>query len=143
MHTKQFLRVSGATVLLVAILGWIGVLGPTADKSIFGTTWYFDTKENTLLAVLGVVGLITGYVPSVVLQRMLATAFGVIGISLGLYSFFLNNPLLGITLEDPMDTLSYLTIGAWALYAVFGNITLPRKQKTTYLKNNRKSKKNT
>ena len=58
MNPKQFLVIGGIILLLVGILGFVGILGPTASDSIFGATWYFDNAENWAHAVLGIVALL-------------------------------------------------------------------------------------
>ena len=64
MNPKQFLLVGGGVLVLVGLLGFFGVIGPTAGQSIFGSTWWFDSGENWAHLVIGVVGLIAAFVLS-------------------------------------------------------------------------------
>ena len=117
MNPKQFLTVGGAVLLLVGILGYIGVIGPTADKSLFGTFWYFDNAENLAHTVIGIVGLAAAFIFQANLQKMLVMLLGILGVVVGFYSLVLGSMLLGANLENPADTVLHLIVGAWALYA--------------------------
>ena len=111
-----FLKVGGVVLLLVGILGFIGIIGPTPSQSIFGEFWWFDNPENVAHTVLGVVGLAAAFVLSRDLQKNLVLLLGVLGILVGLYNF-VSPSLLGANLETPADLLLHLVVGAWALYA--------------------------
>jgi uncharacterized membrane protein len=126
---KGFLQVGGAVLVLVGILGFIGVLGPTADRSIFGAYWYFDNAENWAHLVLGIVGLIAALMLAANYQKMLVAVLGVIGVLIGLYSLFGPIPeglgLLSAQLENPLDTILHLVVGCWALVAAFKKWSAP------------------
>lgn len=117
MNPKQFLTVGGAVLLVVGIAGFIGIIGPTPEKSLFGQFWWFDNPENLAHTVLGVVGLLAAFVFPANLQKNLVLLLGVLGVLVGLYSLVLGNMLLGANLENPADTILHLAVGAWALYA--------------------------
>lgn len=117
MNPKQFLTIGGIVLVLVAILGFVGVIGPTPDKSIFGMHWWFDNGENWAHLILGVVGLIAAFSFPANLQKYLALLLGVVGILVGLYSLFISQSFLGANLENPADSLLHLAVGAWALWA--------------------------
>ncbi len=117
MNPKQFLTIGGIVLVVVGILGFINVLGPTADTSIFGETWWFDNGENWAHLIIGVVGLIAAYTLPAASQKTLVLVLGIIGVLVGLYSLFISGNFLGANLENPADTLLHLVVGAWALYA--------------------------
>lgn len=121
MNSKQFLLVGGGALLLLGILGFIGVIGPTPEKSIFGARWYFDGGENVAHTVLGIAGLSAWYFFPALWQKYLVIALGVLGVVVGLYSGVVSTALLGSNLENPADTLLHLVVGAWALAAVFAS----------------------
>ncbi len=121
MNPKKFLQIGGAVLVLVGILGFVGVLGPTAEQSIFGSSWWFDGGENWAHLILGVVGLIASFALGAGYQRVLVRLLGWIGILVGLYSLFISNSFLGANLENPMDTLLHLAVGVWALLAAKGS----------------------
>ena len=117
MNPKQFLMIGGAVLVLVGVLGFIGVLGPTADKSIFGATWWFDNGENWAHMLLGVVGIIAAFVLPMMLRKQLVLVLGVVGLLVGVYSLLVSNAFLGANLENPADTILHLAVGGWALWA--------------------------
>lgn len=108
--------------MLVAILGWINVLGPTQEVSIFHESWWFDTGENWAHLVLGIVAIIAAFALSASLQAGVTVLVGIIGIVVGLLGFFLGTDIqfnfYGLAnLENPLDNLLHLVVGAWALLA--------------------------
>lgn len=119
MNPKQFLLVGGAVLLLVGILGYVGVIGPTPEKSIFGAAWYFDNAENIAHTVLGIAGLAAAFIFPAMWQKMLVIVLGIIGVLVGLYSLIGNAMLLGANLENPADSILHLAVGAWAFLAVY------------------------
>ena len=119
MNPKLFLLIGGAVLLLVGILGFIGVIGPTPDKSLFGQMWWFDNAENIAHLVLGVAGLAAAFIFPSVWQKYLVLLLGVVGVAVGLYSLAVGTMLLGANLENPSDTILHLVVGAWALLAAF------------------------
>ena len=118
LSPQGFLKVGGTVLVLVGILGFIGIIGPTAD-SLFGSSWYFDNAENWAHLVLGVVGLVAAFAFPASLNKFIVMVLGVVGVLVGLYSLFGSTTLLGAGLENPADTLLHLVVGAWALLAGF------------------------
>lgn len=114
---KGFLQVGGAILLLVGILGYVGVIGPTPDSSLFGEFWYFDNAENIAHTVLGIVALAAAFLlKDAGMQKTLVMIVGVIALLVGIYGF-ITTSLLGATLQNPADNILHLVIGAWALAA--------------------------
>lgn len=103
--------------MLIGILGFIGVLGPTAEQSIFGDPWWFDNGENWAHLILGVVGLIAAFTFPANIQKPLVVLLGVVGVLVGLYSAFVSTSFLGANLENPADTILHIAVGIWALWA--------------------------
>lgn len=121
MNPKQFLLIGGAVLLLVGILGFVNVLGPTPDKSLFGEPWWFDKGENWAHSILGVVALLAGVaLKDAQAQKWLVVVVGVVAVLVGLVGFFLEATppnFLGANLENPADNILHLVVGAWALFA--------------------------
>ena len=115
MNLKQFFVLGGIIFVLCAILGFIGVIGPTPDQSIFGTTWWFDSTENWLHFVLGILMLIIAMALPYNTQRGIGMTIGIIALLVGIYSFFKPGMLFGVNLEYPADTIFHILIGFWAL----------------------------
>ncbi len=114
MNPKQFLTLGGVVLVLVGVLGYIGVLGPTAAQSLFGEFWWFDNAENVAHLVLGVAALAAVYVLPANLQRMLVYVVAALALLVGLYNLT-STTLLGANLESPADMILHLAVGAWAL----------------------------
>lgn len=114
---KGFLQIGGIVLVVVAILGFFGIIGPTPESSLFGSFWWFDGPENWAHLVLGVVALGVAYgVKDDKTQKTVTMIVGVVALLVGLYGF-VSSGLLGANLENPMDNLLHLVVGAWALWA--------------------------
>lgn len=116
MNPRQFLLIGGVVLLLVGILGFVGVIGPTANDSIFGDTWWFDNGENWAHTILGAVAIIAGFALPAGARRGLVILVGLVGIFFGVYNLF-SQTFLGTSLENPADTILHFAVGAWALLA--------------------------
>ena len=122
MNPKQFLQIGGAVLVLVGILGFVGVLGPTSEASIFGAAWWFDNAENWAHLVLGIVAIGASFVLTAKLQKLLVLVLGVVGVLVGLWSLIGNSMLLGANLQNPADTVLHIVVGLWALAAWKGGM---------------------
>ncbi|MBI3088716.1 MAG: hypothetical protein HYY99_00405 [Candidatus Colwellbacteria bacterium] len=116
MNPKQFLLIGGLVLAVVGILGFVGVIGPTAEQSIFGSAWWVDNAENWAHLVLGIVALLAWKMLSASNQKILVILVGILGLLVGLYNFT-STSLLGANLENPADLALHLVVGLWALYA--------------------------
>lgn len=119
MNPKQFLLIGGAVLALVGVLGFVGVIGPTSDASLFGNAWWFDNAENWAHLVLGIVALVAALAFPMSVQKPLTIVVGVLGVLVGLYNFY-SPSLLGANLESPADLILHFVVGAWALWAGLG-----------------------
>ena len=117
MNPKQFLIIGGAVLILVGVLGFAGIIGPTPSASMFGPTWWFDNPENYAHLILGIVGVIAAFVFPASLQKPLVLLLGVLGLFFAVYSGLVNTQFLGANLENPADTVLHLAVGIWALFA--------------------------
>ena len=61
MNPKQFLTIGGVVLVLLGILGFVNVIGPTSEVSIFGSAWWFDNAENWAHLILGIVALLAAF----------------------------------------------------------------------------------
>ena len=123
MNPKQFLLIGGAVLAVVGVVGFLGIIGPTPDKSLFGQTWWFDNGENVAHLVLGIVALGAAYVLGDALQKWLVAAVGVLGVLVAVWGFLVSGSaspnFYGANLENPADTALHLVVGLWALWAAF------------------------
>lgn len=117
MNPKQFLVIGGIVLVVVGILGFIGVIGPTAEDSLFGATWWFDNAENWAHLVLGIVALIVAKLPST-LHKPIVVIVGIVGLFFAVWNVF-SEQFLGANLEMHADTVLHLVVGVWALYSAF------------------------
>ena len=117
MNPKEFLKWGGIILIVVGVLGFIGVIGPMAEDSIFGGAWWFDNGENWAHLILGIVGLVAAYAFPAGVQRPLVMLLGIVGVLVGLYSAVISTNFLGANLENPADTLLHIAVGVWALFA--------------------------
>lgn len=121
MNPKQFLFIGGSVLVLVAVLGWVGIIGPTAEQSVFGATWVFDTYENWANLIIGVVALLAGATFPSSAQKSLVMIVGLVALFFGIYSAFgpvyEGKEFMGAVLQNPTDTVFHLVIGVWALVA--------------------------
>ena len=111
-----FLKVGGIILVLVGILGMAGLIGPTAEDSIFGASWYFDDAENWAHLILGIVGLLAAFVLKAGMQKTLVMLLGLVGIFFAVYNVF-STTFMAANLESPADLILHLVVGVWALYA--------------------------
>lgn len=125
MNPKQFLVVGGAVLVLVALLGFFGVTGPTADQSVFGASWVFTAPENWAHLVLGVVALLAAFTIPMMAQKWLVVLVGVLALVVTVWGFMVKdvaspNFLGGSNLENVGDNVLHLVVGVWALLASMG-----------------------
>lgn len=118
-NPKSFLKIGGWTLILLAVLGFIGITGPTPSQSIFGSYWWFDNAENWTHLVLGIIAVAGAYSLSESLQRPLVSVVGIVGILVGLYGFMFSSMLLGASLENPSDNLLHVIVGGWAVWSAY------------------------
>jgi len=125
MNPRQFLILGGIVLILVAILGAAGVIGPTAEQSIFGAPWWFDVYENWVHGILGIVALIAAYTLPATMQKPLVIIVGVLALLFMLYSGFVSENFYGAMLQNPADTVLHLVVGVWALWAALRKDSMP------------------
>lgn len=116
MNPKQFLLIGGAVLVLVGILGFVGVIGPTPEASLFKDAWWFDNAENWAHTILGLAGLIAAFVLPAAARKGLVLLLGVIGVGFGIYNLF-STQFMAANLESPADTILHFAVGVWALVA--------------------------
>lgn len=132
MNSKQFLIIGGIVLLLVGILGFVGIIGPTSTNSPFGAAWYFDNAENWAHTVLGIVALIASAALPASGQKPLVILVGLLALFFAIYSLFgpitAGSNFYGAQLQNPADTILHLVVGIWALLAaMMGKMAVAKK----------------
>lgn len=115
-NSTSFLKIGGGVLVVVGLLGFVGLIGPTSEQSIFGTFWWFDNAENVAHLVLGIVGLIVAFALPLSLHKPVTLLVGVLALFFALYNVF-SVDFLGATLQNPADLVLHLVVGVWALYS--------------------------
>mgnify|MGYP001617317185 CR=1 FL=1 len=117
-NPKNFLMYGGWVLVILGILGFF-LIGPGTDR-LFGSTWYFDDAENWAHLVLGVVALLLVYlVKNNVLNKWVTILVGLFALVATVSGFFVGTNFLGANLENPLDNILHLVVGAWALVSGF------------------------
>jgi hypothetical protein len=117
---KGFLRIAGVIFILLGFLGFIGILGDSPSRSIFGSSWWFTNAESLTLFAAGVISLfISSFLPPL-WQRYIVILVGIFSVIMGLYVFS-GADFFWMDLQT-LDSAFYLVFGLWALYAVYGNL---------------------
>ncbi|HEY3116655.1 MAG TPA: hypothetical protein VGK54_07940 [Chloroflexota bacterium] len=132
MNPKQFLTLGGAILVLLALVGFTGVLN---EKST--PFFWLDAGENWGHLGLGAVALAAVFVPGLnsllaPIYRQIVVLVGVVGVFFAIYGFAVAGgpPLNGFgvaNLENPSDNVLHLVVGAWALWAALrpGAVAVP------------------
>lgn len=124
MNPKQFLTFGGVVLVLVGLLGFLGVIGPTAEASLFGATWWFDNGENWAHTILGVAGLVAAFTFPPVAQKWLVGVLAVVALVVAVAGFAVSGKevpnFLGANLENVADNILHLVVGAWAGVSFMG-----------------------
>lgn len=118
---KGFLRIGGFVFIILSVLGFIGVLGDSPSRSVFGSSWWFDSNENLTLFGSGIIALFVSSFFPPIWQRYIVILIGILSVITGLYAF-IGPDFLTLHLQTPADMIFYLIVGFWALYSVYGNI---------------------
>lgn len=128
MYSKQFLTYGGVILVAAGILGLIGVLGPTAERSIFSSGWFFNSAESWLNIIFGAIALLVGFSLSDESRKWTASIIAILAVLGGLGELFLPSTFASIMASSStsvVTALFYLAFGAWGLWASMSGITRP------------------
>lgn len=126
--SRNFLIAVGYILIILGILGFIRVLGPSPDKSIFGSFFWMDSRLNLLFIVTGVISFFTAYVFADTMINFLAFGIGTVAFFVGLYGLLWASRIFTLPLAGPIGNLIILIIGIWGIWSVSGErITLMRR----------------
>jgi hypothetical protein len=129
MSYKQFLILTGIAGVLLGVLGYVGIIGPTHDHSIFGHAWFFNDIENGVHLLYGVLALVFAFLLPKSAQPIPVIAVAILGLYFAAYNLFRTN-LLGADLQRPLDILLHATAGIWAIVVLRREQLRSAKQKS-------------
>lgn len=123
---RGFLQWGGIVLGVLGIVGFLGIFSESAYPS-----FWLDTGENVAHLGLGIIALAALYVPGlntalapyykwiVALVGVLALFFAVYGLIQPAGTSASPNTFGISNLENPLDNLLHLVVGAWGLWAAF------------------------
>ena len=118
--SKRFLNGIGYILIVGAILGLIGILGPTSGASIFGSYLWLSYSVSLIYLVAGIASVFTAYILPENIVTTLTFGIGITAFFVGLYGLLWGSKILGISLEGPIGNLFNLAVGVWGIWAVSG-----------------------
>lgn len=115
MNPTQFLQYAGIILVVLAVLGFL-------SPNVLGVNTTFTPAENWAHLVLGLVALAVVYWSSEN-APWLTKLYGIVALLVGVVGFFVvSSPqpnFLGANLDNPIDNVLHLVVGAWGLWAGF------------------------
>lgn len=117
---KGFLRIGGGIFILLSLLGFVGILGESPSRSVFGASWWLTNTESLTLFAAGIMALFVSSFFPPLWQRYIVVLLGILCVITGLYAFT-SPDFFWMNLQS-LDSVFYLVVGLWALYAVYGNL---------------------
>lgn len=120
MKFRHYIVLISSFAFAQSIASFLGFSGPLPENSLFGSAWYFDNVENIAHTAFGVVGIAIGLSNSFVWQKRFGYALAATALVVGGASA--TGPvtegvtILGASLQNPADTLLHLIAGGLTLY---------------------------
>jgi hypothetical protein len=129
---KGFLLWGGIILVALAVLGSIGILGNSVERSVLGSFFWLDDTENILHLLFGVVALAAYFLlKEENLQKWLVALVGVVALVAALVGFMnagntVDNTnifsLASTNLENPSDNILHLIVALWAGLVVYKSV---------------------
>ncbi len=120
----------GLFLLILAALGFFGVLGPTADESALHNLWWLDDEQNLIHLAAGLACFgFARWMPDEA-KEGLCWIFGLAGVMVAIASLFLDR-LTHANVERPIETVLYFTLGDLFLWTATRQV---QKQKDLLLR---------
>jgi hypothetical protein len=116
--SKNFLVWIGYITIILGILGFIHVLGPTPQTSIFGSFWWMDGQVSLIYIMGGIVSLFTAYVMPDNVVELITYGIGAVAFFVGLYGLFWAPRVFSVPLEGVIGNLIMFLFGVWGLWSV-------------------------
>jgi hypothetical protein len=81
---RIFLATYGIAMLVIALLGYVGLLGPTSARSIFHQFWWYTQDMSLAYGIIGLIALVGAYFFSYFFQLILVLLVSLPGLAAGL-----------------------------------------------------------
>jgi len=118
---KYLLTIGGYIVALLGFFGLVHILGPSANNSIFGSSFYFDTAGAWSYLVFGVLGAIVGYAWNQTWLRWIVGIVGAYVLVLGIVGLFMSSGVFLGMHWALANAIFNIVIGIWAVLGVWGS----------------------
>lgn len=128
LSPKGFLLWGGIILVLLAVLGSVGILGNSVDRSVLGSFFWLDDTENILHLLFGVVALAAYFLlKDEKMQAWLVALVALIALLAAVVGFMnagntVDNTSVfgfGTNLENPSDDILHLVVALWAGFAAY------------------------
>lgn len=128
LSPKGFLLWGGIILVLLAVLGSVGILGNSVDRSVLGSFFWLDDTENILHLLFGVVALAAYFLlRDEKMQAWLVALVALIALLAAVVGFMnagntVDNTSVfgfGTNLENPSDDILHLVVALWAGFAAY------------------------
>jgi hypothetical protein len=127
-NPKNLLLFAGTGAVILSLLGYLGILGPTPERSIFGEFWWLDNNQNTLHFVAGLGSIISAMLLSKPRQEGVVWFLSIISIIWAIYSFIANHLLVGSPLNS-IEEILYFTMGNLGIFVLTFGIRMENEKK--------------
>ncbi len=117
MSTKFYLILAGAGAVGLGILGFVHILGPTPQDSVFGQQWWLNDTQNFLHLIIGISSICAGLFLPKLRQQGAVWLLGVISIIGAVVSLIFRH-LLTVNLVEPVEEVLYFSVGNIGLWVL-------------------------
>lgn len=117
MNPKQFLMWGGVVLLVLGVIGFIA-------PNLLGKTLYFDSGENWVHTVLGIVAIVASYALGASAQRSLTGIVAIVTLFFGVWGFVVYSRtapnFYGYTNLEFLDNIVHLAVAVWGYLSLRG-----------------------
>jgi CHASE2 domain-containing sensor protein len=117
MTPYHYLKFGGLLLIILAVLGGAGILGPTATQSVFGTAWWLDYSEIIIYLVLGIVDVIVANKARSLYQYRMVTILGFLSLLMAGHTYIVGGQVVWAEFQIPGDLIFFIVFGVWGVAA--------------------------
>lgn len=115
MTTYHYLKFGGLILVVLAVLGAAGILGPTADQSIFGQGWWMGYSEIVIYGLLGIADMVVAHKASSLIQYRMVLIIGFLSLLMAGHTFIVRQPVVWAEFQIPGDLTFFLFFAIWGI----------------------------